>query len=52
MRVVWQTQAESSNEFGSNIVADQPHFGRNVEFVPGSQVRVGVSPAQVRLLPA
>ncbi len=36
---------------GTDIVADQPHFGGNVEFVPGSQVRIGISPAQVRLLP-
>jgi hypothetical protein len=42
---------ESSNKCGIDIVADQSHFGGNVEFVPGSQVRIGISPAQVRLLP-
>ncbi len=36
---------------GTDIIADQPHFGGNVEFVPGSQVKVGIEPAQVRLLP-
>ncbi len=35
---------------GTDIVADQPHYGGNVEFVPGSRVRVGIAPAQVRLL--
>ena len=35
---------------GNDIVADQPHYGGNVEFVPGSAVRVGIAPAQVRLL--
>ena len=35
---------------GTDIVADQPHYGGNVEFVPGSRVRVGIEPAQVRLL--
>ena len=37
---------------GTDIVADQSHYGGNVEFAPGSQVRVGIEPAQVRLLPA
>ena len=36
---------------GTDIVADQPHYGGNVEFVPGSAVRVGIEPAQLRLLP-
>ena len=35
---------------GTDIVADQPHYGGNVEFVPGSGIRVGIEPAQVRLL--
>jgi iron(III) transport system ATP-binding protein len=35
---------------GTVIVADQPHYGGNVEFVPGSEVRIGIAPAQVRLL--
>jgi iron(III) transport system ATP-binding protein len=37
---------------GAEIVADQPHFGGNVEFLPGKEIRVGIAPAQVRLLPA
>ena len=36
---------------GTDIVADQSHFGGNVEFVPGGEVSVGIEPAQVRLLP-
>ena len=35
---------------GIDIVADQTHYGGNVEFVPGSPVKVGIAPAQVRLL--
>lgn len=37
---------------GTDIVADQPHFRGNVEFMLGNQVNVGIEPAQVRLLPA
>ncbi|MDB5808094.1 MAG: polyamine transporter ATP-binding protein [Betaproteobacteria bacterium] len=37
---------------GNDIVADQPHFGGNVEFAPGSEISVGIEPAQVRVLPA
>ena len=37
---------------GTDIVADQPHYGGNVEFAPGSRVRIGIAPAQMRLLPA
>ena len=36
----------------SEIVADQPHYGGNVEFVPGNAVRIGIAPAQLKLLPA
>jgi iron(III) transport system ATP-binding protein len=36
----------------TDIVADQPHYGGNVEFVPGSRVKIGIEPAQLRLLPA
>ena len=35
---------------GTDIVADQPHYGGNVEFVPGSQVRVGIEPAHSSVL--
>jgi iron(III) transport system ATP-binding protein len=35
---------------GTDIVADQTHNGGNVEFVPGSPVKVGIAPTQVRLL--
>jgi iron(III) transport system ATP-binding protein len=37
---------------GTDIVADQPHYGGNGEFKPGTQVNVGIEPAQIRLLPA
>jgi iron(III) transport system ATP-binding protein len=37
---------------GTDIIADQPHYGGNVEFKPGNQVNIGIEPAQVRLLPA
>ena len=37
---------------GTAIVADQPHYGGNVEFVPGNRVNVGIEPAQLRLLTA
>jgi iron(III) transport system ATP-binding protein len=37
---------------GKDIVADQPHYGGNVEFAPGSEIRIGIEPAQVRVLPA
>jgi iron(III) transport system ATP-binding protein len=37
---------------GTEIVADQPHFGGNVEFVPGKAVKVGISTSQVKLLRA
>jgi iron(III) transport system ATP-binding protein len=37
---------------GTGIVADQAHYGGNVEFVPGSDIRVGIEATQVRLLPA
>ncbi len=37
---------------GTDIIADQPHHGGNVEFKPGNQVNVGIEPAQIRLLPA
>ncbi len=37
---------------GAHIVADQSHFGGNVEFIPGGEVSVGIEPAQMRLLPA
>ncbi len=37
---------------GTGIVADQPHYGGNVEFAPGSEVSIGIAPAQVRLLRA
>ena len=40
----------SSNERVTNIIANQPHYSGNVEFVPGSQVGVGNAPANVRLL--
>src|SRR6185503_10637375 len=36
---------------GTPIVADQPHFDGNVEFVPGNAVDIGIEPAHVRLLP-
>ncbi len=36
---------------GTDIIADQPHYGGNVEFIPGGEVNVGIEPAQVRLLP-
>ena len=36
---------------GTDIVADQMHYGGNVEFTPGAEIRVGIEPAQVRLLP-
>ena len=36
---------------GIDIVADQSHFGGNVEFAPGTEISVGIEPAQVRLLP-
>jgi iron(III) transport system ATP-binding protein len=37
---------------GTELIADQSHFGGSVEFVPGSAVKVGIAPAQVRVLPA
>ena len=37
---------------GTELVADQSHYGGNVEFVPGSAVKVGIAPTQVRVLPA
>ncbi len=37
---------------GIELIADQSHFGGNVEFTPGSAVRVGLAPSQVRVLPA
>ena len=37
---------------GTEIIADQPHYGSSVEFAPGNPVRIGLAPAQVRLLPA
>jgi len=37
---------------GTDIIADQPHHGGNIEFVPGNQINVGIEPAQIRLLPA
>jgi iron(III) transport system ATP-binding protein len=37
---------------GTELIADQSHFGGNVEFTPGSAVKIGISPAQVRVLPA
>ena len=36
---------------GTELVADQSHFGGNVEFTPGSAVKVGIAPDQVRVLP-
>jgi iron(III) transport system ATP-binding protein len=35
----------------ATLVADQPHYGGRVEFAPGSAVRVGLDPGQIRLLP-
>ena len=35
---------------GTELIADQSHFGGNVEFMPGSAVKVGIAPAQMRLL--
>jgi len=37
---------------GTELIADQSHFGGSVEFVPGSAIKVGIAPAQVRVLPA
>jgi iron(III) transport system ATP-binding protein len=37
---------------GTDIVADQPHYGGNVEFQPGTEVKVGIEPARLRLLSA
>jgi len=37
---------------GTVVIADQPHFGGNIEFVPGNPVSIGIEPAQVKLLPA
>jgi iron(III) transport system ATP-binding protein len=36
---------------GTELIADQSHYGGNVEFLPGSAIKVGIAPAQVRLLP-
>ena len=60
---IWITGAIAEREFlgefiryridvqGTDIVADQQHYGGNVEFKTGNQVRIGIEPAQVRLLP-
>ena len=37
---------------GIDIVADQPHYGGNIEFLPGTLVKIGIQPAQIRLLAA
>jgi iron(III) transport system ATP-binding protein len=37
---------------GTELIADQSHYGGNVEFLPGSAIKVGIAPDQVRLLPA
>ena len=36
---------------GTELIADQSHFGGSVEFVAGSAVKIGIAPAQVRVLP-
>ncbi len=35
----------------SIVIADQPHFGGNVEFVPGHSVSIGIDLGQLKLLP-
>jgi len=35
---------------GADIIADQPHFGGGIEFAPGSRVKIGIEPSQLRLL--
>ncbi|HXF67754.1 MAG TPA: ABC transporter ATP-binding protein [Burkholderiales bacterium] len=37
---------------GTDIVADQPHLPGEHGFSPGAQVKLGINPAQARLLPA
>jgi len=34
------------------LIVDQPHYMREAGFAPGAAVRVGINPAQARLLPA
>ena len=33
---------------GRTIIADQPHFGGNIEFVPGNPVSIGIEPSPVK----
>jgi|KBSMisStaDraftv2_1062788.scaffolds.fasta_scaffold14999_2 iron(III) transport system ATP-binding protein len=37
---------------GIDIVADQPHYGGSIEFLPGALVKIGIQPGQIRLLAA
>ncbi len=36
---------------GNHLIADQPHYSGNIEFLPGSAINVGLDPTQLTLLP-
>jgi iron(III) transport system ATP-binding protein len=37
---------------GAELIADQPHFSGSTSYAPGSAVKLGVNPLQVKLLSA